>query len=97
MMNTVNKMQENLVTKKVLEPEERIPILTDPVFKHSNNLKEFNNGVKEQINTVIAKSGNMELDEETKKVVKMIENKVKYKKNSKSKLDEIIMVLNKNK
>jgi len=98
MMDTVNKMQESLVTRKVLEPEERIPILTEPVFKHSNNLKEFNNGVKEQINAVIAKSGKMDLDEETKKkLVKMIENKVKEKKNNKSKLDEIIMVLNKNK
>lgn len=98
MMDTVNKMQESLVTRKVLEPEERIPILTEPVFKHSNNLKEFNNGVKEQINAVIVKSGKMDLDEETKKkLVKMLENKVKEKKNNKSKLDEIIMVLNKNK
>lgn len=98
MMDTVNKMQENLVSRKVLEPEERIPILTEPVFKHSTNLKEFNNGIKTQINTVIEKRRNMELDEETKKkLAKMLENKVKSNVNSKSKLDEIIMVLNKNK
>lgn len=94
MMETVNKMQESLVSRKVLEPEERIPIPIDPVVKHPNNLQTFNNGIKEQINMVIERNKNVELDEKTKReIVKMIEDKIK----NKSKLDEIIMVLNKNK
>lgn len=94
MMETVNKMQEDLVSRKVLDPEERIPIPIEPVVKHPNNLKRFNNGIKEQINMVIERNKDVELDEKTKReIVKMIENKVK----SKSKLDEVIMVLNKNK
>lgn len=94
MMETVNRMQEDLVSRKVLDPEERIPIPIEPVVKHPNNLKRFNNGIKDQINMVIERNKDVELDEKTKKeIVKMIENKVK----SKSKLDEVIMVLNKNK
>jgi hypothetical protein len=97
MMETVNKMQEDLVSRRVLDPEERIPIPIEPIVKHPNNLKMFNNGIKEQINMVIEKNKNVELDEKTKhEIIRMIENKVKGQQTNKSKLDEIIMVLNKN-
>ena len=50
-MDSVKKMQNILVDKNVLKPEERVP--TEPVVSHPNNMEHFNNSVKNQINTMI--------------------------------------------
>ena len=56
-MNSVDKMQEALVKKNILTPEERIP--TEPVVSHPQNMEHFNNTLKDQINEVIEKKSNI--------------------------------------
>ncbi|MBT7624530.1 MAG: hypothetical protein HN595_08370 [Flavobacteriaceae bacterium] len=111
MMQTVSNMQEDLVNKKVLEPEERIPIPIEPIVKHPNNIQMFNNGIKEQINGVIERNKENKLDQKTKnEIVRMLKEKQKYKinkeildkkekdiKKNMSKKEQIILMLNKNK
>ena len=56
-MNSVKKMQDVLVEKNVLKPEERVP--TEPVVSHPQNMNHFNTHLKEQINNVISKKHNV--------------------------------------
>jgi len=73
-MNSVDKMQEELINKKILKPEERIP--THPVVSHPQNMNHFNNTLKEQINSVV--SNNKLINSDIKKKMFNILNRERF-------------------
>lgn len=56
-MNSVSKMQDQLVNNNILKPEERVP--TEPVVSHPQNMKHFNDNIKTQINSMINQKPNL--------------------------------------
>jgi hypothetical protein len=50
-MSSLDRMQTDLVKRDILTPEERVP--TTPVVGNMNNIHEFTDGMKRQINYVI--------------------------------------------
>ena len=56
-MNSVSKMQDQLVNNNILKPEERVP--TEPVVSHPQNMKHFNDYIKTQINSMINQKSNL--------------------------------------
>jgi hypothetical protein len=56
-MNSVSKMQDQLVNNNILKPEERVP--TEPVVSHPQNMNHFNDSLKTQINGLISSKTNL--------------------------------------
>jgi hypothetical protein len=56
-MNSVSKMQDQLVNNNILKPEERVP--TEPVVSHPQNMNHFNDSLKSQINGLISTKTNL--------------------------------------
>ena len=56
-MNSVSKMQDQLVNNNILKPEERVP--TEPVVSHPQNMNHFNDSLKTQINGLISNKTNL--------------------------------------
>ena len=56
-MNSVSKMQDQLVNNNILNPEERVP--TEPVVSHPQNMNHFNDSIKSQINGLISTKTNL--------------------------------------
>ena len=73
-MNSVDKMQDELIKKNIIKPEERVP--TQPVVSHPQNMNHFNNTLKEQIEHLI--NNNRSLNSNIKKKLFNVINREQF-------------------
>ena len=61
-MDMIDKMQDNLVSKKVIDESEKVPV--SPVVSHPKNIESFNNTMRDQIKHIINRR--IEINDNTK-------------------------------
>lgn len=69
-MQTLDKMQDNLIKKDILRNDERIP--TSPVVNNLNNIGIFNETIKGQINNLITRNNNNNITENARNEIHKI-------------------------